>query len=54
MPSEDGGQVLEPERSQRDHGHGQLLGRRRLNLSMSVVGMETAADYGAAVREWKG
>lgn len=48
-----GGQVLEPKRSWRDHRHRQLLGRR-LNLSVGVVGMETAAHYRAAVRERKG
>lgn len=40
--------------SLRDHRHRQLLGRRRPNLSVGVVDMETAADYGAAVRELKG
>lgn len=38
----------------RDHGRRQLLGRRRPNLSVGLVGMETAADCGAAVRELKG
>lgn len=40
--------------SLRDHGCRQLLGRRRPNLSVGFVGMETAADCGAAVRELKG